>query len=532
MVSLTLLAASFAVAISGVCYRVGIIDVVLIAWCLFTVGYAYVVPTYPVAQIVVKSVQLIMLFYALRVCIAGHGSYGDVLAILIVVIALAEVLLGIYQAVTEGSRNNHFYMTGTFLNPGPYGTMLACGLITLLALRRKYAAAIQMHKHSSLINIATLLAASLMSLLLLTTMSRASILAFSVCLICMYYGRIRKHLLPIGILLFISALGFYLIKQDSADSRLIIWQVSLYNIAMHAIVGTGPGSFLHQYADGMATLSSSMPDGYFNTTDVVQYAFSFPLHIGVEQGFIGLTFVTTLVIAVLFRMRSSECTLKWILLLLFVTSLFSYTIELLPFQVLIVTACASLLSERDVYSVGSRVYTIPALLLCFTVSLCVIPYVSDRVMVNNRYQKIQGVLTAEYTQDYRALFPYMDDNPVFLYDFARILANDMRFSDSNAVLRDGMLISADPMLYILQANNYRDMGELDMAEEYYRRAFAVMPNRLYPLYCMMQLYAGQPERQSDALSMARRVIDFPVKIASPATDRMKDEANRLLKSHY
>lgn len=532
MVPQTLLAASFVTVTSEMRYRAGLIDIASVTWCLFTVGYAYVVPTFPAASIVIRSVLLLMLFYALRICIARHRSHSDVLAILTVAITLVEALLGIYQAVTGCSRNSHFHMTGTFLNPGPYGTLLACGLITLLALRKKYAVVIQLHKHSSLINAAVLLAASLMSLTLLTTMSRAAILAFSVCLICMYRDRIRKHLLPIGIILLISALAFYFIKQDSADSRLIIWQVSLRNIAMHTIAGTGPGSFLHQYADGMATLSSAIPDGYFNTTDVVQYAFSFLLLVGVEQGVIGLFFATTLIFAVFFRLRSSDNVMKWILPLLFVTSLFSYTIELLPFQILIVTACASLFSERDTCCAGYRVYVIPALLLCLTVSAYAIPFVSDRVTANNRYQKIRGILTAEYIQDYRALYPYMNDNPVFLCNFARVLSNGMRFSDSNAVLRDGMLVSADPMFLVLQANNYRDMGELDMAEEYYCRAFAVMPNRLYPLYRMMLLYAGQSERQSDALSMARRVIAFPVKIVSPATDQMKDEARRLIISHY
>lgn len=529
IVPLTLLSAVFVTMTSGKFCRIGLIDIVSLTWCLFTVGYAYVVTTFPVASIVVRSVLLLMMFFALRVCIARHRYYSDVLAILIVAITLAEALLGIYQAVTGSSRNSHFPMTGTFLNPGPYGALLACGLITLLALRKKYSGIIKMHKNSSLLNVAILIAAALMSFMLLMTMSRAAILAFSVCLFCMYRDRIRIHLLPISIIL-ISALALYLIKQDSANSRFIIWQVSLRNISMHAIVGTCPGSFLHQYADGMALLSSTKPDGYFNSTDVVQYAFNFLLLIGVEQGFIGILFAATIIFAVFLRLYSSTNIMKWILPLLFITSLFTYTIELLPFQVLIVIACASLLSDEDSCRPAFRINAVPALFLCLFVSLCVVPIVIERVSANNRYQKIRGILTPEYIQDYYALYPYMNDNPVFLFDFARILSNAMRFNDSNAVLRDGMLVSADPMFIVLQANNFRDMGEFDLAEEYYRRAFAVMPNRLYPLYRLMKLYADMPERHSDALYMARRIIAFPVKITSPATERMEDEAKSIVKS--
>lgn len=528
IVPLTLLAASFVAVTSEKCIRVETTDIVLVLWCLFTIGYAYVYPNFPAASVVVRSILLLMLFFALRVCIARHKSLSDILAILIVVISLVETLLGIYQAVTGCSRNSHFQMTGTFQNPGPYGTLISCGLITLLSFRKKFATVIKTHRYSSLINVALFLVITIMLLVLMMTMSRAAILALVVCISFLYRDKIRKHLLPFCIFFIISSLAFYLIKQNSADSRLIIWQVSLQNIAMYPIIGTGPGSFLHQYADGMAILSSAMPDGYLNATDVVQYAFSFLLLIGVEQGLIGLTFAITLIFVIFIRLRSSNDVLKWTLSLLFVTSFFSYTFELLPFQILIVMVCASIFSEGNTCNASYRAFSVLALFLCLAVSICVIPFVNNRVRANKRYQKISGTMTTEYIQDYSALYPYMNDNPVFLYDFACILSNGLRFRDSNAVLREGILVSADPMFFVLQANNYRNMGELNMAEEYYNRAFAVMPNRLYPLYRMMRLYAEQPERLSDALSTAKRIIAFPVKIASPVTEQMKDEARCMI----
>ncbi len=91
-----------------------------------------------------------------------------------------------------------------------------------------------------------------------------------------------------------------------------------------------------------------------------------------------------------------------------------------------------------------------------------------------------------------------------------------------------MLVSADPMFLILQANNYFDIGDLKMAELCYRRAYYMMPNRLYPLYKLMRLYACIPSRKPEALAMARRVMAFPVKVVSPATDGMKKEAERIV----
>ena len=65
------------------------------------------------------------------------------------------------------------------------------------------------------------------------------------------------------------------------------------------------------------------------------------------------------------------------------------------------------------------------------------------------------------------------------------------------------------------------------AERCYRRAFSVMPNRIYPLYRLMKLYDEQG-RRADCLRMARRVAAFDVKVESEATREMKREAEEIV----
>ena len=79
------------------------------------------------------------------------------------------------------------------------------------------------------------------------------------------------------------------------------------------------------------------------------------------------------------------------------------------------------------------------------------------------------------------------------------------------------------MFYVMQGNNYRDMGFYPEAEHAYRKAFHVMPNRLYPLYQLMLLYErqGDTERMAD---MARQVMAFKEKVVSPAIEEMKAKA--------
>lgn len=127
------------------------------------------------------------------------------------------------------------------------------------------------------------------------------------------------------------------------------------------------------------------------------------------------------------------------------------------------------------------------------------------------------------------LFPDATDNPRFLFNFARILRNHGRYRDSNAILRLGTQVSADPVFYILMGNNYKDEQYYCLADDAYKKAYAVMPNRLYPLYQQMLLYKETGESEKCRF-MARRIIAMRPKVESPATHDMKNKAKDILTS--
>lgn len=503
------------------------VDMVLAAWYVYVCVYAYVQSVYPVAHIVLRATLLFSLFYALRSCLVLYKRCGDMIALLIVLAALVEAGCGIYQIIMGYSRNNHFLMTGTFQNPGPYATMLACGLVALVALVKKYEKTARALRWAKAVNGASMLVAIVLLSMLLATLSRAALLAATLCLLCMHRDKVRRHLLLGGVILVVSFCLLYLVKRGSADSRVIIWWVSVHNITEHPILGTGIGSFLHQYAEGMAALSATKPDGYFNVTDVVQYAFNDILYIGVEQGIIGMLFALSFILALACEARKADSAVKWVLPVVFITSLFSYTFELLPFQIVTVAACASLFAGHDERAKGGRVTAIPFLTVAFFLALFTFSYIRERVDASAHYRKIRGILTAEYAGDYYRLHPYMLDNANFLFDYARILSNAMRMNASNGILRECALVSADPMVYVLLANNCWQMGEASLAEKYYLKAFSVMPNRVYPLYKLMMLYE-QTGRHDKALPLAERIVDFPVKVSSMATKNIQDEARKVI----
>ena len=94
------------------------------------------------------------------------------------------------------------------------------------------------------------------------------------------------------------------------------------------------------------------------------------------------------------------------------------------------------------------------------------------------------------------------------------------------MLRRGALISNDPMFLVKQANNYRDMGAYDEAEAAYLKAWLSMPNRIYPLYQLMNLYQMEGDKEK-SVEYAKKVLSFKEKIASPAVNDMKREAKKI-----
>ena len=168
-------------------------------------------------------------------------------------------------------------------------------------------------------------------------------------------------------------------------------------------------------------------------------------------------------------------------------------------------------------------------LLLILPSYLIIKQLQIRYNADRDYQMFAGMVNEAFLNDYYELLPFEYDNPRFLFDFGKTLRTHGRYNDSNDMLRQGTLVSADPMFYVLMGNNYKDMGYSDLAEKSYKKAFSIMPNRIYPLYLLMQLYK-ETGNSKKAKEYAKKVVSFKEKITSPATKQIKGEAEDYLKA--
>ena len=172
--------------------------------------------------------------------------------------------------------------------------------------------------------------------------------------------------------------------------------------------------------------------------------------------------------------------------------------------------------------------------ICTFVSIIIIAFswflkaeITERVEQDKDASLFAGMRNSAFLPDYYELLPYESDNPQYLFDFAKTLRGVARYEDSNAILRMGTQVSADPMFYIIMGNNYRDEQLYDLAKETYEKAYSIMPNRLYPMYLLMMMYSDKGD-EALANDMAKRVRHSYVKIESNATKQMQEKADSIL----
>ena len=78
------------------------------------------------------------------------------------------------------------------------------------------------------------------------------------------------------------------------------------------------------------------------------------------------------------------------------------------------------------------------------------------------------------------------------------MRKERRYLDSNAILRDGLNVSGDPDIYNMIGDNYKDMGFYTEALKAYQKAFFMLPNRLTPIFSIMELYKTIGDKKTSA----------------------------------
>lgn len=506
--------------------NISIVDVLVALWGIYFIGRTCLGGEYACGTQFLKFVMLFVFYLVMRLFFGSYKTPAKIIMFLLLCFGFCEAIWGMIQIVRGSSRHYLYLLTGNFQNPGPYSAYLTMATVigAVWIQRMKTWRYVTWEKY--IVTGITICCV----IVLPATWSRAAFVTLGLIALWIYRDKYKKYRYIVWGLLVLLAVGFYFMKQGSADGRMLIWQATLTSWFHSPWFGGGIGCFNHQCSEGIAELYQSQQNSaLFDSAGVTDYAYNDFLKILAEQGVVGALLCLSIVVLSLIRIYKISKALFYGMLSYVIFSMFSYPFELLPYQIITISVAAWALS----FEKGSSCLRISKFLAIFaTCIICVACYflnkeIKTRKEADNDYSQFAGIKHAAFIDDYYELLPKEFDNSSFLFDFGKILRLQGRYNDSNAILKLGAKVCCDPMFYVLIGNNYSDMGLYSLAEKSYKKAYAIMPNRMYPLYQLMNLYeqSGQHKR---AILMAKRIISYNPKISSPATDEMKEKSMNLI----
>ena len=508
--------------------------VALFWWVCVSLNYVFVSP-YPAAEVYGKAMALGVAYVALRLVIPFCGrAFTRLWWVGLCAAGGYELWTGFMQlAGREASRHHLFDVTGTFFNPGPYAIFVAVVLAVSVAWWYRHGEAFAGRGRWSRMGACSVAAVAVFCFpVLVATWSRAAWVAVAVAAACLLWKAHRRMVLwGMGVAV-CAGVAAYFLKQGSADGRLLMTMVAGRAWAGEWLCGHGLGGYAQAYGAAQEAFFAARPGSPLSVVaGSPEYAFNGVLGVGVEQGVLGV--VPALVLglwslAVLCR-RGEVSAYGWLVLL--VSSLFSYPFALWPFLSLAV-AWVALAVSLEAGTAEVRWWKRTAVWPVVAAGGWCVWNLSDdtarRVEAYAEFRRVRGIQDVAFLEDYRKKYEDLKAYPDFLFTFGTALREAGRYNESNAMLRQGTRVSCDPVFYTLMGNNYRDLGAVAEAESAYRKAFGMLPGRMYPLYRLMKLYEAEGQMRK-AEEMARQIIAFRPKVDSPAVREMKNEAKKLTK---
>lgn len=487
------------------------------------------------------------------------GKKLKILVLLLVLLCFKESCYGLFQLLGLSSSNhNRYAITGSFTNPGPYGGFLAISIILLTAFCITHKNDQTQNLISKLHYWSTSIIAIVAFIILPSTQSRSAILALGCSMILLAFGteRIRVKIKPIlkkyglwfTLGLVIIGTGAYLFKKPSADGRLFMDKICIKAMCENGWKGAGIGHFGGAYGKAQASYFKKQIEEKGKddldwrainehdrmTADCPDNAFNEYLFIGVEVGPLAmLLFIGIMVSAIVvsFKRGTIWC---YGLTAFAVFAMFSYPLHVKQFQLMLPVLLAAAISDGEPKTTRTKVPEMTILSMTLVIlSIIAIrkwPEVRLHKQAEATWKKAERWHKMEYyeyvVEDCDTLLPYMKHDYRFLFAYGQSLNKTGNYEKSDSILRMGTEISSDPMFWNVMGNNSLAQGKYREAEERYKHAFFMVPNRLYPLYLLAKLYYTEGDIVR-FLDMVDKTETFIPKVESANTERLSTEIRKI-----
>lgn len=427
-------------------------------------------------------------------------GWKQVPAMGVLAVGLVEGIWGTLQLFgVVDSGHPRYPVTGSFYNPGPFGCMLGCVF--------PVAVSIYLRPRAKWMKWSAGVFMLLCALLLPGGMSRtgwiAALAGSAVTLTGIFYKRLlsvnRKYLVVAiavaGVGLCATGYAAYHMKKDSADGRVLMWKVAALAVNRSPLGGVGWDYIAGAYGDaqeeyfreGLDCGNEAMVAG----TPV--YVFNEYLQLSIAFGWVcGAAFLLSLLIACGLYMRSRQWGMAGCVTGIAITCAASYPLQFTEFRWFI--GLTVIYAFMLLHRLPMRVVTVAACAIAMTLFFRNTPNTD----INAEFRKAHATYQAGH------------------------------FRESINSFNELLTKTSDPMPLNLIGKCYQSLAMPDSAEHYFVRSTYRVPNRFYPHYLLMKLYAENPADSTKMRREANYLLTSEPKTPSKAIDEMRDEATRLI----
>lgn len=403
----------------------------------------------------------------------------------------------------------------------------------------------------------SLAACGLTLLVLPAAQSRASWLAILVSAVFLLYHRylwgnhlkrsidhaIKKYIAAFFSVIVMIALliSIYLFKKDSVDGRLLILKASWGMVKEKPWVGLGFDRFKAGYMEAQAAYFHANPnDPSTYLADDVVYAFNEGLQLLVEQGIIGLLLVSLLIL-LFFRIKMNKASESFRIsqagiISILVFGMFSYPSHILPIKLCAVLYLAIAAGETDVLLYRKIKRGNPLIVWALSLSLLVLTTFGGVKLIglfnaSKEWKEALGLyIGGAYLgaiQKYRNAYPYFDKEGDYLTNYGKALSVQGLHKEAIMRLEHARHYAGNTIIQTTLGNSYKALGQYKEAEEAYKLAVDMLPDRFYARYLLAKLYEETGEGDK-LIPIARYLAEKKPKVPSRAVEEIKMEMRKIL----
>lgn len=430
---------------------------------------------------------------------------------------------------------------GSFENPAGFASCLCLGLPFI---------ALEIRSRKQWMRILAFVSISLVLLAIFVSKSRAAYVSCVVMLIVflfLIYNKVSKRSkwilcmggfsLLIGVAVVLGNMADC--KQNSMNGRKLIWAVGMEMVKDKPLLGHGAGSIEKCYMNYQAEyLKHSSSQSEMMLADNVKHVFNDYLAIAIQFGAVGIFLLAGYVGLLTYCFfRRSWCDYLSQAAMISMIGLgsfafFSYP-SCYPFTWVMIVLnswfiISPCISRRMRISISLQRTLGMSMVILSVVSLA---QIGIRLNAEFTWKKLYDrrlVFGDKQTlSEYQSVYPELDHEPYFLYNYAVELNLDGQYAKSQQIAKKCERYWADYDLKMVMAYNYKEQKLIAEAIQYFLDAEAMCPNRFEPIYNVMQIYRSFHDSRQ-ALIYAKMIVNKPIKVYSSDVANMKDEASRVI----